>query len=124
MSSFLYVHYKKSRRNLPHVAYAGEVFLKAGKLFLQLQSFLLGQRLEKPFLPAVIKLDHVVDPASDGLEVGQRSTQPALIYVGHAAASRLGRDGFLGLLLGAYKENVASLGDYPRNLFTGFSQKR
>ena len=44
------------------------------------------------------------------MEVGEHATQPALVHIRHADAGGLLGDRFLGLLLGADEENLATPG--------------
>jgi hypothetical protein len=59
----------------------------------------------------LFKFFHAGQTLGHGLEVGEESTEPALVDVGLAHARRLLRDGFLRLLLGADKENGAAVGN-------------
>ena len=51
----------------------------------------------------------LIDTALDGLEVGQHSAEPSLIYIVHSAALSLGLDSVLSLFLGTNEKNVATL---------------
>src|SRR5262245_41190401 len=56
----------------------------------------------------------MVNAALDRREVGERATEPAAVYVGHAAARRFGIDRLLRLLCGAHDEDRAGMCDDPR----------
>ena len=56
---------------------------------------------------------------SDGLEIGQGSAQPALVYVPHSAAVGLGLDDLLGLPLGADEQDLTAVGDQFDHILVG-----
>ena len=54
---------------------------------------------------------HALQALGNGLEVGEHTAEPAVVHVGHAHALSVFLDGFLGLLLGADEQDVATVGD-------------
>ena len=56
-----------------------------------------------------LDLFQTIDTALDGLEVGQHSAEPSLIYIVHSAALSLGLYSVLSLFLGTNEKDVSTL---------------
>ena len=54
---------------------------------------------------------HALNALGDGAEVGQHTTEPAVVHVGHVHAGCLLSDNFLSLLLGTHEQDVATVCD-------------
>ncbi len=104
----IYVNHKQQIRELAHLLNAAESLIQLLDLPLLLQGLLLCQQLEVASLATRLETVEIVDPLSDCLPVGQCSTQPAEIDVGHAAPLSLSSDGGLSLAFCADEENGAS----------------
>ena len=53
-----------------HILDAQKILFQLGQGFLQLQPFLFGQHPEIALIALLLQLNHVVDAAADGLEIG------------------------------------------------------
>ena len=76
--------------------------LKSDNLFLR-------QYVESAVLLHGLDLFQTIDTALDGLEVGQHSAEPSLIYIVHSAALSLGLYSVLSLFLGTNEKDVSTL---------------
>ena len=83
--------------------------LQLGQLALLEQQFLLGETLSGVVVVDFLKLFHSPQPLGHGLEVGQKTTQPALVDVGLAHAGCLLRHRLLSLLLRSHEENGSAV---------------
>ena len=88
-----------------------EGLLQLGQLALLEQQFLLGETLSGVFVVDFLELFHASQALGDGLEVGQQTTQPALVDVGLAHAGRLLRHGLLSLLLRSHEKHSSAVRD-------------
>ena len=95
-----------------HVPQAHEVFLQLRQFFRQLETFFFGKDPEVALIPLLLQIYHVVYSSANGLEIGEGSPQPPLVDVPHSAAFGFGLNNFLGLLLGADKEDFAAISSY------------
>src|SRR5437660_1488414 len=86
--------------------------------------FLLGEALKVAALLASFQVSQVTDARLNGLEVGEHTSQPALIDVKHAAALRLFRHSLLSLLLCANEENRAAASYQLFNKFVRLIETR
>ena len=92
-----------------HLLDTAKVLLQFLHLLAKSNDFLLGKHFKSTVLFHRLDLFESVDSALDGLEVGQHSAQPSLIYIEHTAALRLNLDGVLSLFLGSYKQDDSAL---------------
>ena len=84
--------------------------------------FLFGQARQIAGIPLFLQPLHMVNAAFDGLEVGHRAAQPALVDIPLADAFRFGGDDILGLLFGADEQDFAAALPYVlqcRRLYAG-----
>ena len=93
------------------VANTAEGLLKLGELALLQKQLLLGVALGGVFVVDFFEFFHATETLGDGLEVGQQTTQPALVDVGLPHAGCLLRNRFLRLLLGTNEQDGASVGN-------------
>src|SRR5690606_6879663 len=98
-------------RGLGEVADAAERLVQLVELALLDEELLLGEALRRVVEVDLLELLHAREALGDRLEVGEQSTEPALVDVGLAHAGRLLGDGLLRLLLGADEEDGAAVGD-------------
>ena len=96
-------------RNVSHGSDAADVRLKLLLLLLQSSNFLLGKYIEGSIVFHLVDLVQTLDSGLDGLEIGQHTAEPSVIYIVHAAALSLSLNGILRLLLGADEQNGAAL---------------
>ena len=87
------------------------VFCSLIELALLDEQLLLGEALRGVVEVELLELLHAREALGDRLEVGEQTTEPALVDVGLADARRLLGDGLLRLLLGADEEHGAAVGD-------------
>ncbi len=97
--------------DLGHVADTTESAVQLGHLTREHEDFLLGATLEATGLLHGLELLEAEKTLVDGGEVGEHAAEPTLVDVGHPDASGLGRDGLLGLLLGADEQDGAAVGN-------------
>ena len=94
------------------VADTAERLVQLVELALLEEELLLGEAAVRRVLEVeLLELLHAREALGDRLEVGEESTEPALVDVGLADARRLLGEDFLGLLLGADEEDGAAVGD-------------
>ena len=91
--------------------------LQLGKFTLLHQKLFLGVSLGGVLVVDFFQLLHAPQTLGDGLEVRQKTTEPALVDIRLTHAGRLLRNCFLSLLFSSHKKNGATGGD-------GFLQKR
>ena len=108
-SFLLRVYYEDSVRDALHILDTAKVLLQLLPLFLQCDNFLLRQYIKGSVLRHLLDSLQTSDSALDGLEVGQHTAEPTLIYVEHTATLCLNLDSVLSLLLGSYEQDVATL---------------
>src|SRR5581483_11045305 len=80
---------------------AGEELAKASHLLREPGNFLLRHDLEDAVRFPPLELLEAMKGFPQGCEIGERSAEPLLRDVGHAAARGLGLHDLLGLLLGS-----------------------
>ena len=82
-----------------------------------------GQQLHRSALGPVTQLVQPLDALGDGLEVGEQTTQPALVDVRHAAGLRGLLDRVAGLLLRAHEQHGAAASREVAGEFLGVVQQ-
>ena len=102
-------HEDRVRQTL-EVADAAEIALELRELPRDLERLLLRHLLGLAGLHEALQLAQLGDTRVDGLEVGERPTEPAVVDVRHAARGGLLLDRLLGLLLGAHEQHRAAVG--------------
>ena len=95
--------------HLLHVLDTAKVLLQLIPLLLECDNFLLGQHIESSVLSHLLDCSQAGNTALDGLEVGQHTAEPSLVYIVHTAALCLGLDSILCLLLGTNKQDGAAV---------------
>src|SRR5207249_2011977 len=98
------------RGQLLHRLDADERLLELLSLAVELERLLLRHPLKLARLLHLLELLESGDRLADRREVRQRTAQPALVHVEHAAPGRLLEDRLLRLLLGADEEHGAAAG--------------
>ena len=88
-SLFFGVYNEDGVRQFLHILNAAQVLLQLLLLFFQRDYFFLRQNIKGSVFLHFLNLFQSCDSALDGLEVGQHTTQPSLVYIIHAAALRL-----------------------------------
>ena len=83
------------------------------------EEFLLGESLGRVIEVDLFQFLHALEAAEDGLEVGEKSTEPTLVDVGLSDAAGFRRDRFLGLLLGSDEQDCAATCNGLTNEFVG-----
>ncbi|CAB4578739.1 unannotated protein [freshwater metagenome] len=83
------------------------------------EEFLLGETLGGVLEVDLFQFLHALEPAEDGLEVGEEPAEPTLVDIGLTDTSGFGCDRFLCLLFGADKEDCAAAGDGLANELVG-----
>ena len=69
--------------------------------------FFLGQALKIATIAARFQVAQIANTRLNGLEVGEHTTEPALVDIVHSAAFGLFGHRFLGLFLGADKQDAS-----------------
>src|SRR5579883_425132 len=106
---FACINNKDRVRQAAHIFNTAEGALQAVHIILKPLDLFLWQALEIATLAPGLKLAQIANTGLNGLEVGEHTTEPALIDVEHPAALRFFGHGLLGLLLCSYEENGAAL---------------
>ena len=88
-----------------------ERFLQLGELTLLQQQLLLRETLSGVVVVNLFELLHATQTLGDGLEVGQETTQPALVHIGLTHAGCLLGDRLLSLLLGSHEKHRSAVRD-------------
>ena len=104
-------------RSLGEVSDSTERLVELVELAALHQEFLLGETLGGVLEVDLFQFLHALEATEDGLEVGEKPTEPALVDVGLSDAAGFGGDGFLRLLFGADKQNRPAAGDGFANEF-------
>ena len=99
------------RRGLREVTDTTEALLQLHKLALLNEKFLLGETTSGVIEVNLFELLHASKTLGNSLEVGEESTEPALVDVGLAYAQCLLSDGALCLLLGTNEEDGSAVSD-------------
>ena len=107
-SLLLRVYYEDRIRGSLHVLDTAKVLLKLLPLFFQCDNFLLRQHIKGSVLRHLLDSLQAGDSALDGLEVGQHTAEPTLIYIVHTATLCLNLDSVLSLLLSTYEQDLAT----------------
>ena len=89
---------------------ATKVGLQLGELLAQDRLLLLATQSHGAIGDHALELLEAVHAGTDGHEVGEHATEPTLVDVRHVGALGSGLHGLLGLLLGANKEDLTTLG--------------
>ena len=113
-ASALGVDDEESLRDGLHVTDAAEVALELLELLGQHGLLLLAASGHAAVLDHGLELLHAVNAGTHGNEVGEHAAKPSLVNEGHATTLGLRGDRLLGLLLGANKQNLATLGSLFR----------
>ena len=95
----LRIYYEDRIRNTLHFLDTAQVLLQTIPFLLQVDDFLLRKNIESTVLRHTLDLFESLDTGLDGLEVGEHTTKPSLIYIVHTATLCFALDRFLSLLL-------------------------
>src|SRR5690554_2189755 len=102
----VYTNHEQGIRQAAHVLDTTDAALELFHLAGTQQGFFLGQFRKSTVLGLSFQLTQTTNGLTDGLVVGQHTTQPAMVDVGHAGASGFFLDDFAGSTLGANKQNL------------------
>src|SRR6185312_382046 len=86
--------------------------------------FFFGQALKITTISASFQVTQIADAGLNSLVIGEHATQPALIDIVHSTALCLFSDCFLGLFLGADKQDSATIGGKLLNELICFVEAR
>ena len=113
------VEHKNRIGRSSQVANAVQVALKLRQFPGDEQGLLFGHHVELARTAHPLEFFHLAHALGDRLEVGQETSQPTLVHIGHSHPLGVTLHAVLGLLLGSHKQHLAALGHQIANIGVG-----
>lgn len=116
------VDHEQSVRKARHVLDAADRLVELLDFTGEVEGFLLGHLLKAAVSDGLLHVLEVLDRLLDGLEVGERAAEPALINAAAAGALSLLDDDVAAAALGVDEEDLAAASGEFTNELLGFSE--